>query len=169
MYSALTLQLLARATPPPTVAVVMVSRFIRQQGMSMNGTQHREIACAIMIDTCGRFLLQQRDDVPGIVCPGMVGLFGGHREGTETFLQCVVREVHEETTYFVAPQRFAPLTSYKGPDPDVGYGSLHCEFFGWRSGSGWNLVGVVSVFNLESSDVGAPERRPRHDKRYHEV
>ena len=95
----------------------------------MNGTQHREIACAIMIDTCGRFLLQQRDDVPGIVCPGMVGLFGGHREGTETFLQCVVREVHEETTYFVAPQRFAPLTSYNGPDLDVGHGSLHCEFF----------------------------------------
>ena len=131
MYSALTLQLLARArsTPPPSVAVVMVSRFIREQGMSMNGTQPREIACAIMIDTCGRFLLQQRDDVPGIVCPGMVGLFGGHREGTETFLQCVVREVHEETSYFVAPQRFASLTSYKGPDPDVGYGSLHCEFF----------------------------------------
>jgi hypothetical protein len=25
------------------------------------------------------------------------------------------------------------------------------------------------VFNLESSGVGAPERRPRHDKRYHEV
>ena len=107
----------------------MVSRLIREQGMSMNGTQHREIACAIMIDTCGRFLLQQRDDVPGIVCPGMVGLFGGHREGTETFLQCVVREVHEETTYFVAPQRFAPLISYNGPDPDVGHGSLHCEFF----------------------------------------
>ena len=39
----------------------------------------------------------------------------------------------------------------------------------WRSGSGWNSVGVVSVLNLESSGVGAPERRPRHDKRYHEV
>ena len=38
-----------------------------------------------------------------------------------------------------------------------------------RSGSGGNSVGVVSVLNLESSGVGAPERRPRHDKRYHEV
>ena len=38
----------------------------------------------------------------------------------------------------------------------------------WRSESGWNSVGVVSVFNLESSGVGAPERRPRHDERYHE-
>jgi len=69
----------------------------------MNGTQPREIACAIIIDTCGRFLLQQRDDLPGIVCPGMIGFFGGHREGTETFLQCVVREVHEETSYFDTP------------------------------------------------------------------
>src|SRR5437762_1580716 len=33
--------------------------------------------------------------------------------------------------------------------------------FRWRSGSGWNWVGVVSVFNPESSGVRAPERRPR--------
>ena len=37
----------------------------------------------------------------------------------------------------------------------------------WRSGSGWNSVGVVSVFNIKSSGVGAPERRPRHDQPYH--
>ena len=30
--------------------------------------------------------------------------------------------------------------------------------------------GVVSgVFNLESSDVGASDRRPRHEESYHEV
>ena len=30
--------------------------------------------------------------------------------------------------------------------------------------------GVVSgVFNLESSDVGASDRRPRHEELYHEV
>ena len=30
--------------------------------------------------------------------------------------------------------------------------------------------GVVSgLFNLESSDVGASDRRPRHDKHYHEA
>jgi hypothetical protein len=26
-----------------------------------------------------------------------------------------------------------------------------------------------AVFNLESSDVGASDRRPRHEERYHEV
>jgi hypothetical protein len=34
----------------------------------------REIACAIIIDTRGRFLLQQRDDVPGIIHLGKVGV-----------------------------------------------------------------------------------------------
>ena len=47
----------------------------------------REIACAILIDTSVRFLLQQRDDVVGILHPRKVSLFGGHREGDETFLQ----------------------------------------------------------------------------------
>ena len=55
----------------------------------------RETASALLIDTAGRWLLQQRDDIRGILYPGLVGLFGGHREGNETFLDCVVREVHE--------------------------------------------------------------------------
>ena len=68
----------------------------------MNASRHREIACAIIIDSGGRLLLQQRDDVAGILHPGKVTLFGGHREGQETFLECVVREIHEEISYFVA-------------------------------------------------------------------
>jgi hypothetical protein len=43
-------------------------------------SQHREIAGAIIIDTLGRFL---RDDITGIIHPGKVELFGGHREGDE--------------------------------------------------------------------------------------
>ena len=79
----------------------------------------REIACAIIIDTLGRFLLQQRDDVPGIIHPGKVGVFGGHREGDETFLQCVVREVCEELSYLVPPERFEHVLSHEGVDMDV--------------------------------------------------
>ena len=38
-----------------------------------------------------------------------------------------------------------------------------------RRGGGWNWVGVVSgSFNPNDSGVGALERRPRHDKGYHE-
>jgi 8-oxo-dGTP diphosphatase len=95
----------------------------------MSAPEHREVACAIIIGSCRRFLLQQRDDVPGILCPGMVGLFGGHREGNETFLQCVVREVHEEISCFVPPERFEHLVSYSGVDPDAEGGTLRAEFF----------------------------------------
>lgn len=51
-----------------------------------SGALRRETASAVLIDTAGRLLLQHRDDIPGILYPGMVGLFGGHRKGNETFL-----------------------------------------------------------------------------------
>ena len=85
----------------------------------MNSSLYREIACAILIDPHGRFLLQQRDDVVGILHPGKIGLFGGHREGDETYLQCVVREIHEEISLFVPPNRFEHLASLDGADIDV--------------------------------------------------
>ena len=95
----------------------------------MNASRHREIACAILIDTSGRFLLQQRDDVVGILHPGKVSLFGGHREGDETFLQCAVREIHEEISYFVPADRFVYLAGFSGGDIDAEGGSVHAEFF----------------------------------------
>jgi 8-oxo-dGTP pyrophosphatase MutT (NUDIX family) len=73
-----------------------------------------EFACAILIDTQGRFLLQQRDNAPKILYPGRVGLFGGHREGSESFIQCVVREINEEISYYIPPGRFRYLATYDG-------------------------------------------------------
>jgi 8-oxo-dGTP diphosphatase len=95
----------------------------------MNPPRHREIACAILIDTSRRFLLQQRDDVAGILHPGKVSLFGGHREGGETFLQCAVREIHEEISYFVPADRFEYLAGLSSGDIDAEGGSVHAEFF----------------------------------------
>jgi 8-oxo-dGTP diphosphatase len=91
--------------------------------------QQREVACALLIDTRGCLLLQRRDDIPGILQPGKVGLFGGHREGDETYLQCVVREIYEEISYFVPAERFKHLTSYDGPDLDRAGGSVRGELF----------------------------------------
>jgi len=87
--------------------------------MKDNSARRREIACAIIIDTRGRFLLQQRDDIVGIVHPGKVGLFGGHREGDETFLECVVREVREELSYLVPAERFEYLAGISGESAEV--------------------------------------------------
>ena len=96
----------------------------------MNAFHPREFACAIIIDTLGRFLFQKRDDVPGSLHPGKTGLFGGHREpDDETFLQCVVREIHEEISYFVPPERFDNLVSYDGSDLDIEGGHLRGEIF----------------------------------------
>jgi len=126
----------------------------------MRASRHREIACAIIIDTCGRFLLQQRDDIPGILSPGLVGLFGGHREGDETFLQCVVREVHEEISYFVAPERFERLASYSGADADAEGGTLRGEFFVARDvPADVLLITEGSLLIAEQDDLLFRERR----------
>lgn len=82
-----------------------------------------------MIDTVGRYLFQQRDDVPSIVYPGKVGLFGGHREGTETYLECIVREIHEELSYYVSPGQFEHLAFYSVDDVNAEGGAVCGEFF----------------------------------------
>jgi len=89
----------------------------------------RELAGALVIDTEGRLLLQQRDDIPTIICPGMIGLFGGHREGDESFLACAVREIAEELSCSIPPERFHHLLRHEGPDPDDNRKLCRCEFF----------------------------------------
>ncbi len=46
-----------------------------------------------------KFLLQLRDDIPGIIYPGHWGLFGGHIESGETPDIAVKRELLEEIGY----------------------------------------------------------------------
>jgi 8-oxo-dGTP diphosphatase len=89
----------------------------------------REIAAAVVFDTSGNLLLQLRDDIPGILYPGKIGLFGGHREGDETFLNCVVREVHEELSLFIPQARFELIAQRTGADTEVPGGTVHGEFF----------------------------------------
>jgi 8-oxo-dGTP diphosphatase len=96
---------------------------------AIEASRHREIACSIIIDTSGRFLLQQRDEVAGIAYPGKVGLFGGHLERDETYLECVVREIHEEISYFVPAERFEYLAGLDGSDINVDGGTVRAEFF----------------------------------------
>jgi 8-oxo-dGTP diphosphatase len=80
--------------------------------------KHREVTGAVLVGTCGRLLLQQRDTIKGILYPGLVGLFGGHREGNETFLECIRREVHEEIGQLLASERFARIVRYASEHPD---------------------------------------------------
>ena len=61
----------------------------------------REGTSAILLSTDGRLLLQLRDSLPHVTDAGKISLFGGLREGDESFLECIVREVHEEIGYYL--------------------------------------------------------------------
>jgi 8-oxo-dGTP diphosphatase len=54
-----------------------------------------EVALA-MLERDGRWLVQLRDDIPGIVAPGCWGLFGGHLDPGESPDQALRRELQEE-------------------------------------------------------------------------
>ncbi|EDY37222.1 nudix family protein [Cyanobium sp. PCC 7001] len=58
-----------------------------------------EVALAVL-ERQGRWLLQLRDDVPGIVAPGAWGLFGGHLDPGESPQQAVRRELLEEIRWW---------------------------------------------------------------------
>jgi len=88
-----------------------------------------DFAAAIVFDTSGNLLLQLRDDIPTIIHPGKISLFGGHREGDETFLDCVVREIHEELSYYLPPERFEHIGRSVGPDSETPESTFHAEFF----------------------------------------
>jgi 8-oxo-dGTP diphosphatase len=57
-----------------------------------------EVALALL-EQDGRWLLQLRDDVDGIVAPGCWGLFGGHLDPGETPEEAVRRELLEEISW----------------------------------------------------------------------
>ena len=49
-----------------------------------------------MLERDGGWLLQLRDDIEGIVHPGLWGLFGGHLDAGESPEQAIRRELREE-------------------------------------------------------------------------
>ena len=53
-------------------------------------------AAALLVTPDGRYLLQHRDDLPGIFFPGWWGLFGGAIDPGETPDQALLRELDEE-------------------------------------------------------------------------
>jgi 8-oxo-dGTP pyrophosphatase MutT (NUDIX family) len=62
---------------------------------------------AILLDPEGRYLLQRRDDIPGIWFPGHWGFFGGAIESGEAPVAATLRELAEEIGIALAPSRLA--------------------------------------------------------------
>lgn len=63
----------------------------------------------------GRVLVYQRDDKPGIPWPGCWDLPGGGREGLETPLACVQREVQEEFGLAISASQVLWQRCYANP------------------------------------------------------
>ena len=56
----------------------------------------RSYVGALLVDTNGKLIAQQRDDKPGITNPGMVSLFGGTSHEGESPIETLRRELQEE-------------------------------------------------------------------------
>ena len=56
----------------------------------------RSYVGALLVDTNGKLIVQQRDDKPGITNPGMVSLFGGTSHEGESPIETLRRELQEE-------------------------------------------------------------------------
>lgn len=73
----------------------------------------RRVSCAILIGTCGRLILQLRDEKPDIIYPGLVSLFGGHREPGEDAHVCIQRELEEEIGIRLPLEALEPFLQYE--------------------------------------------------------
>lgn len=70
--------------------------------------RHLLVAFAV-IEKAGKFYFQQRGTDPRIGGAGLIGCFGGKIEAGETPLQAVCRELAEETTLVVVPNKLTRL------------------------------------------------------------
>ena len=86
-----------------------------------------DAVAALLVHEDGRYIVQLRDNKPGIFYPGHWGCFGGAVEGHERPEDALKRELHEEIQ-FEAPRatRFTRLDFDFSP---LGYGVVYRIYF----------------------------------------
>ena len=109
-----------------------------------------------MLQRDGRWLMQLRDDVPGIVGPGCWGLFGGHLEPGETPEQALRRELLEEIGWGGAALEFRLLHHHPRRLAHVFVGELTVPLqrLGLLEGQDMALVGEAE---LRSGAIHSPK------------
>lgn len=87
-----------------------------------------DAAVALLVLEDGRYLMQQRDQKPGIFYPGHWGLFGGGMEPGESAETALRRELHEELRLEepIVASRFTKITLDFTP---CGHGPVERHFF----------------------------------------
>jgi 8-oxo-dGTP pyrophosphatase MutT (NUDIX family) len=84
------------------------------------------VAALIILDD-GRYLLQQRDDIPAIWYPGHWGCFGGAVEAGEALADALRRELSEELE--LTPRTVDYFIRLDFDLSQLGQGRLHRTFF----------------------------------------
>lgn len=119
------------------------------------------VACAILYRE-GKFLMQLRDDIPGIIYPGCWAFFGGHIEEGETPEVGLNRELEEEIGY-VPPQVSPFLIKREGNlIRNIFHGELTVELEDLVLGEGWDL-GLVSVEEIQEGSCYSPKAGMRRN------
>ncbi|NEO30294.1 MAG: NUDIX domain-containing protein [Symploca sp. SIO3C6] len=119
-----------------------------------------EVAIAILYSS-DRFLMQLRDNIPGILYPGCWGLFGGHIEVGETSLEAIKRELLEEISY--TPHSLSEFGCYRdsGVIRHVYHAPLTVELDQLVLKEGWDL----SLLKPEQIRAGRCYSEKAGDKR----
>jgi len=99
------------------ITVVKIPRCIPQSGLDTTGIiekicgekimDHPQIAGVnyFLIRPDRKILIQRRDNIPGIRCPGMIAVPGGMIEKGENPFEALMREIKEETGIVINPIR----------------------------------------------------------------
>lgn len=115
-----------------------------------------------MLERQGRWLLQLRDDIEGIVHPGTWGLFGGHIDPGETPEQALHRELREEINWIAHELTFW----FEHSDPSRVAYFFHTtlpvplEALELREGQDMVLAGREELLSGTVWSPGLQERRP---------
>lgn len=138
-------------------------------GSGGDGEMKRHQVAIAILERQGRFLMQLRDDVPGILYPGHWGLFGGHIEPGEDPDTAVRRELLEEICY--APPILTQFCCDEGEISirHVYYGVLEVELKDLVLCEGWDMA-LLTPEEIRQGDrysdranqvrpLGAPQQR----------
>ena len=115
--------------------------------------KHQSVALAVAIlYQDNKFLMQLRDNIPGILYPGYWGLFGGHMEEGESPRQAIQRELLEEINYEL-PGTFSEFGMYSDDKVirHVFHAPLSVELDKLTLNEGWDM-GLLSSEDLHRGD-----------------
>ena len=105
--------------------------------------QPANASAIILTNEDGFYLMQRRDDKPGIFYPGFLGLFGGACEEGENYMETAIRELEEEIGLSLNDRiEFLSQTTL-GFEP-LGHDRIERVFF----------HGILSTKEIESIQLG---------------